>query len=187
MISPDGRLVIFLRAPESGPAQLFAMPLDGGEPHMIAEHPLGAGPVVFSPDGRRVVYTAPVPEPGRYGTDEKVDAGAEPPRPISRLSYRLDGEGFVLDKPAQLFVLDVIAQLPPVQLTDEPSGVRDPAFAGDGRVVYVRPTGVDELTDEIAVVDIPVDLRADCRQGADDGGDAHRRGRFGGPAGGGER
>ncbi|MGS0688680.1 S9 family peptidase [Nakamurella sp. GG22] len=161
VISPDGRLVIFRRAPESGPAQLFAMPLDGGEPHMIAEHPLGAGPVVFSPEGDRVLYTAPVPEPGRYGTDDKVDGGAEPPRPIGRLSYRLDGEGFVLDKPAQLFVLDLDAETPPVQLTDEPSGVRDPAFTGDGRVMYVRPTGIDELTDEIAVVDIPADLGPD--------------------------
>ncbi len=164
VISPDGRLMIFRRAAESGPAQLFAMPLDGGEPHRIAEHPLGAGPVVFTPGGDRVLYTAPVPERGRYGTDDKVDGAAEPPRPISRLSYRLDGEGFVLDKPAQLFVLDVAAQTPPVQLTDEPSGIRDPAFTDDGRVIYVRPTGIDELTDEIAVVDVPADLGADNEQ-----------------------
>ena len=77
VISPDGRLVIFRRAPESGPAQLFAMPLGGGEPHRIADHPLGAGSVVFSPDGERVIYAAAVPEPGRYGTDDKVDSGAE--------------------------------------------------------------------------------------------------------------
>jgi hypothetical protein len=42
-----------------------------------------------------------------------------------------------------------------VQLTDEPTGVVDPAFTGDGRLVYVRSTGIDELTDEIAVIDVP--------------------------------
>ena len=107
-----------------------------------------------------------MPEPGRYGTDDAVSADAEPPRRITRLAYRLDGEGFVADKPQQLFVLDARPARPlpdptstgpaePVQLTDEPSGVADPAFTGDGRLVYVRSTGIDELTDEIAVIDIP--------------------------------
>ncbi len=102
VVSPDGRQVIFLRAPEDGPAQLYVMPLDGGEPRRLTEHPLGAGPVVFSPDGRRIAYCAAVPEPGRYGTDEDVKADAEAPRRITRLSYRLDGEGFVTDKAKQV-------------------------------------------------------------------------------------
>ena len=101
--------MVFLRAAESGPAQLYVMPLDGGEPRKLTDHPLGAGSAVFSPDGRRIAYCAAVPEPGRYGTDEDVTADAEPPRRITRLTYRLDGEGFVADKPKQLFVLDLIA------------------------------------------------------------------------------
>lgn len=157
--SPDGRQIVFRRAAQTGPAQLFAMPLNGGEPRRIAEHPLGAGPVVFSPDGRRVAYVAAVPEPGRYGTDDDVPAAVEPPRWITRLSYRLDGEGFVVDKQAQLFVVE-LAGGPPVQLTSEPSGVADPFFAGADRLLYVRSAGVDQLTDEIAAVDVPVDLAA---------------------------
>ena len=176
--SPDGRLVVFLRAAESGPPQLYAMPVDGGEPRRLTDHPLGAGPVVFAPDGRTVAYCAAVPESGRYGTDKEVGADAEPPRRITRLSYRLDGEGFVLDKARQVFVLDVSghassptaptvgsrvsidgsplpAEPTPVQLTDEPSGADHPAFTGDGRLLYVRPTGIDELTDEIAVIACP--------------------------------
>ena len=184
--SPDGRLVVFLRAAESGPAQLHAMPVDGGEPRRLTDHPLGAGPVVFAPDGRSVAYCAAVPQSGRYGTDQVVGADAEPPRRVTRLSYRLDGEGFVLDKARQVFLLDVSgAAAPvwsawtsasgaagesagepaggserpagpaPVQLTDEPSGAEHPAFTGDGRLLYVRPTGIDELTEEIAAIDLP--------------------------------
>src|SRR6478735_1547486 len=185
VISPDGRVMVFLRAGESGPAQLYSMPLDGAEPRKLTDHPLGAGAPVFAPDSSRIAYCAAVPEAGRYGTDDSVSADAEPPRRITRLAYRLDGEGFVADKPQQLFVLNLAprtatvptATVPtttvpikagptatgptvpgsaePVQLTDEPTGVADPAFTGDGRLVYVRSTGIDELTDEIAVIDIP--------------------------------
>jgi len=165
VISPDGGLVVFLRAGETGPGQLYAMPLAGGEPRKLTDHPLGAGPVVFSSDGRRVGYCAAVPEPGRYGTAEAVDADAEAPRRITRLAYRLDNEGFVLDRPKQVFVLNLVEPSPtldpadlipaPLQVTDEPAGASDPAFTGDGRLLYVRSTGIDELTDEIAVVDLP--------------------------------
>src|SRR6478752_4490229 len=165
VISPDGRVMVFLRAGESGPAQLYSMPLDGAEPRKLTDHPLGAGAPVFAPDSSRIAYCAAVPEAGRYGTDDSVSADAEPPRRITRLAYRLDGEGFVADKAQQLFVLELpgpattdpalTGPVRPVQLTDEPTGVADPAFTGDGRLVYVRSTGIDELTDEIAVIDLP--------------------------------
>jgi len=169
VISPDGRTVVFLRAPETGPAQLHVMPLGGGEPRKLTDHQLSAGPATFSPDGRRIAYLAPVPEPGRYGTDESVEPAAEPPRRITRLSYRLDGEGFVSDKPKQVFVLDLPDPGAPwsgrqpasLQLTDEPVGVADPAFAGDGLLIYSRSTGADQLTDEIVVISVPGDLSAD--------------------------
>lgn len=160
VLSPDERQVVFLRAPESGLGQLHVMPLDGGEPRRLTDHPLGAGSVVFSPDGSRVAYCAAVPEPGRYGTDEDIKADAEAPRRITRLSYRLDGEGFVADKAKQVFVLEISPGATPVQLTAEPSGAADPVFTDDGRVLYVRSTGIDQLTDEIAEINVPGYLSA---------------------------
>ncbi|TKV61275.1 S9 family peptidase [Nakamurella flava] len=162
--SPDGRLLIFRRTVDPGASgadghpQLHALPLDGGEARRLTDHPLGAGVPVFSPDGRRFVYPAAVPEPGRYGTDPDVGADAEPGRRIDRFTYRADGTGFVLDRLPQLFVVELDEESPgaPVrQLTDEPLGVRDPVVGPDSSTVfYVRPTGLDELTDEIATITV---------------------------------
>lgn len=167
VMSPDGRLVVFRRTVDPGASgadghpQLFALPLDGGEARRLTDHPLGAGVPVFSPDGRRLVHAAAVAEPGRYGTDPDVGTDAEPGRRIDRFTYRADGTGFVLDRLPQLFVVELDERRgePSVrQLTDEPLGVRDPVVAADSATVfYVRPTGLDELTDEIVALDIDAD------------------------------
>ncbi len=157
-LSPDGSTLVFSRAGETGPAQLYAMPVLGGEPRKLTDHKLGASTVVFAPDGDRIAYLAPVPESGRYGTDEKVKPEGEAPRRIDRLGYRVDGKGFLLDKPEQLFVLDLTPGATPRQLTAEPGGAGRASFTPDGRrLVYARETGPDELTAEIAVVDVDAD------------------------------
>src|SRR5690625_1081672 len=108
VMSPDGRFVAFIRAEPKGKPQLALLPTAGGEPVVLTDHPLGvAGPVEFSPDSTRIAYTARVPEPGRYGTAEGVGPEAEPPRHITRFTYRLDGIGFYADRPQQVFVIDV--------------------------------------------------------------------------------
>lgn len=152
VISPDGHTVVFSRAPESGPGQLFAIDLRGGEPRPLASHPLGAGTPVFSPDGGRIAYLAAVPEPGRYGTEDGIGAEAEPPRPITQMSYRRDAKGFLLDRPEQVFVLDLADGAVPTQLTDEPGITGGPAWLGDGRVSYLRTAVPDRPQSEVAAV-----------------------------------
>ena len=104
VLSPDGHTLVFLRAPETGPPQLYRIDLGGGEAQQLTSHVLGATAPVFSPDGDRIAYLAPAPEQGRYGTDPDIKPEAEPPRPIGRMSYRRDGKGFLLDRPDQVFV-----------------------------------------------------------------------------------
>ncbi len=157
-LSPDGSTLVFCRAGETGPAQLYAMPRAGGEPRKLTDHKLGASAVVFAPDSSRIAYLAPVPETGRYGTDEKIKAEGEAPRRIDRLTYRVDGKGFLLDKPEQIFVLDLTPGATPRQVTAEPGGAGRGSFTPDGRrLVYARETGPDELSSELAVVDVDAD------------------------------
>lgn len=168
VLSPDGRTLVFNRGSESGAPQLFAMAVDGGEARQLTDHKLGAGSPVFSPDGRRLAYQAAVPEAGRYGTDDKTKPDAEAPRMLTQLSYRRDGKGFLLDRPEQLFLIDLDhsdldrsdsasgpSQPAAVQLTDLPAGVGSAVFSADGTgLLYVREARPDSMAAEIVRIDI---------------------------------
>ncbi|GAA4379019.1 S9 family peptidase [Paeniglutamicibacter cryotolerans] len=105
--SPDGSLIAFLRADAKGRPQVAITRAGGGEPQLLTNRKLGVGSFVWSPDGTRIAFTSRTPEPGRYGTVEGVDAGAEDPRHITTLKYRGNGVGWIRDKVASIFVLDV--------------------------------------------------------------------------------
>ncbi|MEV7758200.1 S9 family peptidase [Microbacterium sp. NPDC089180] len=105
-LSPDDAVVAFLRGDAKGRLQIFVIGSSGGEPVQVTDRPGGVTDLAFSPDGRRLAFTARVPEPGRYGTVEGRDAGAEPPRRITGIRWHANGLGY-LDRPAQVFVVDV--------------------------------------------------------------------------------
>ena len=138
--SPDGRWLAFLGAEPGGKPQVHLLPTAGGTARRLTDHHLGAGQPVWSPDSRRLAYPARVPEHGRYGTVEKVGPGAEPPRLITTLKYRLDDVGFVPDRRSQVFLLDLpadfgddTAPLPePVQVTAGDADCEDVAWSPDG-------------------------------------------------------
>ena len=129
--SPDGRWLAFVRAARDdggkaglgGRPQVYVLPTAGGEPRRLTDHPLGAGAPTWSADSTRLAYIARVPEPGRYGTDEKISPEKEAPRRITSLRYRMDDLGFTNDRRAHVWVVDVTAeptgdQPTPVQVTE---------------------------------------------------------------------
>ncbi len=104
-VSPDAGAVAFLRADGRGRAQVFVVRADGGEPTQVTDADGGVTDLAWSPDGSRLAFTARVVEPGRYGTVEGLDAGAEPPRRITGIRWHANGVGY-LDRPAHVFVVD---------------------------------------------------------------------------------
>ncbi|MDT4980679.1 MAG: hypothetical protein QOG07_2558 [Pseudonocardiales bacterium] len=105
--SPDGRWIAFLRAAPEGKPQVHLLPADGGDARALTDLPGGAGAPVWAPDSSAIAFAARVPEPGRYGQDDKVPADKEAPRRVTGLQYRLDNVGFIIDNREHVFVVDV--------------------------------------------------------------------------------
>ncbi|HLU33873.1 MAG TPA: S9 family peptidase [Natronosporangium sp.] len=138
--SPDGEWVAFTRAERDaatgavGPPQLWLLPVGGGEPRRLTDHPLGVSEPVWSPDATRLAYLARVPEPGRYGSDGQVPAAAEPPRRITTLRYRVDDLGFVIDRPSHVWTVD-LAGGDPVRVTDGDADHTGVDWSPDGELL----------------------------------------------------
>src|SRR3954469_8520075 len=138
--SPDGRWLAYLSASRGGRPQIWLLSTAGGAPRRLTGAHLGVGAPVWAPDSRRLAYVARVPEQGRYGTGGGGGPAAEPPRLITTLKYRLDGVGFLTDRPSQVFVLDLPADFEddtapvpkPVQVTTGTADCVDVTWRPDG-------------------------------------------------------
>jgi dipeptidyl aminopeptidase/acylaminoacyl peptidase len=105
-VSPDGRLIGFLRAAPGGPAQLAIVPAEGGEPLVVTDRRLGVKDFAFTDDSR-AVFTSAVPEQGRHGTVDGVPAPAEDPRHITTLTFQSNGRGYPADQRVHVFVVEL--------------------------------------------------------------------------------
>ena len=104
--SPDGSVLAFLRARQSGePRQVWVIHAHGGEARQVTSAAKGVQDFAWSPDGSRIVYCA----------DTEPAAGAaaggqvEGPRviEIDRIRYRHDLQGWRGDAHYHLFVVDI--------------------------------------------------------------------------------
>ena len=131
----DGRQIAFLRRRE-GPAQLWLMPSDGGEPHVLTDLSYGVAQFAWlTPD--RIVLALPLKD-GRLRSgkppesdDPYVRFNADVRR-IKSLYHKLDGEGFLPDTRLALGVLT----LADGQIEILQSGAydcRQPEVAPDGK------------------------------------------------------
>src|SRR6185436_15952475 len=158
--SPDGRWLAFVRAVRGddgkvGKPQVYVLPTAGGEPRRLTDEKLGASGPVWSPDSTRLAYTARVPEEGRYGTKDGVDAGQEPPRRIAKLFYRVDDVGFLLDRPRHVFVVGVNEEegAEPTRITDGPYDHTDVDWSPAGGLLTFSASRHETWNDDL-VADI---------------------------------
>lgn len=102
--SPDGRRLAFVsrRGEDSGDATLHVMPVDGpGEVATICTLPEAISDLAWSPDGRWLGFCTRT-------RDERYDAkdvSWQPPRKIERFFARLNGEGWIVDRPNHVYVV----------------------------------------------------------------------------------
>ena len=104
-LSPDGSRIAFLRGDAKGKPQVHVVAASGGEPVQATDAPLGVDAHSWSLDGESIAFIARVPEKGRYGSVEGLDAAAEAPRRVSGVRWHANGLGYLGDRPAHLFVV----------------------------------------------------------------------------------
>ena len=105
--SPDGtRLAFTSRRDEKGDdklSTLHVLPIDGpGELVTLTSQAEGIGDLQWSPDGGRIAFTCRKRGP-RF--DEGGDDAARPPRQITHLVTKFNGEGFITDRPTRVWVV----------------------------------------------------------------------------------
>ncbi|KEO72525.1 S9 family peptidase [Anditalea andensis] len=59
-LSPDGKHIAFVRSHENKP-QIHLLSLNGGEAQRLTDHKYGATSPIWSPDGKKILYTSTMP------------------------------------------------------------------------------------------------------------------------------
>lgn len=141
--SPDGSQVAFLRSAANGPAQVWLLPADGGEPEQVTSLPLGAGRPVWSPDGTRIAFAAPVDPVAPEGHDERGRTRRAPEPVLTyRLDYRVDGAGLMTVR-THLYVI-AIADGSCQQVTSGNWHAGQPEWSPDGtQLAFTAAIGND--------------------------------------------
>ncbi len=133
--SPDGKRLAFVSG-EGGSAQLWVRWMDSGQTACLTHVAEGPANPTWSPDGRWLAFTAFVEErPEPFVAMPAAPEGAEwaePPTVITQVRYRADGEGYLRQGHAQLFVVPADGGTPRA-LTSGPFDVQGPlAWTPDG-------------------------------------------------------
>ncbi|MEO7001795.1 MAG: hypothetical protein ABI068_08225, partial [Ktedonobacterales bacterium] len=160
--SPDGQTLAFLRAPTGevkpknaeerdkgvSQAQIWLLPVAGGEARQLTSLRYGAGELVWSPDGRTLLFTSRTGEPDDNAVDDAMlhDKHLPRVRTITQLWHKLDGVGYIYEQRSHLFTIPS-AGGEPKQLTEGDWDDGEPAWSPDGtRIVFTSDRSDERWT-----------------------------------------
>ena len=154
--APDGSALAFVSHRDDEGCTLHVLPVGaGGELTTVASWPEEIVELQWSPDGTRIAFLARERDEERYSHTKAKD---QPPRRVDRLFFKLDSEGWTIDRPRHLFVVPADGSAKPRAIAGgrfEESGV---SWAPDGqRIAFASARHDDWDLDRAAdlwVVDV---------------------------------
>lgn len=132
--APDGASIAFLSTRGGGRAQLWRIPVDGGEAERLTDVDGRIGGFAWSPDGRRIaLQVRPLSEDERAAEKDPEAARKGPlERHVTRMMYKSDGSGYVPAERWQIWLADARSGKTRV-LVEGDFDAGGPAWSPDGR------------------------------------------------------
>ncbi|RJR08916.1 S9 family peptidase, partial [Candidatus Parcubacteria bacterium] len=153
--SPDGSRLAFVST-RNEKAQIYVMPVDGGEAEQVTFCKNGARGPVWSPCGTKLIFSTALESEEDLKAGSKKEEKKKNPEPmvVEKLRYKSDAKGFLDKKNDHLAVLDLETK----EITLLTHGDRDygsPVWSPDGKqVAFVA--NLEENPDEVLVTDVYV-------------------------------
>ncbi len=128
--APDGQSLAFVSNRDNEKAaQLYVIPIEGGEAVKLTDLKESVEEITWSPDGSRIAFTSRVRDEAYDEEDDRKRA----PRRITRLKYKFDSVGWTFDRPKHLFVVQADGSAEPEQITSGDFENVGPAWSPDGK------------------------------------------------------
>src|SRR5271168_849886 len=140
--SPDGTRIAYLARGADGSTQLFMYWIANGVTAAISNFTDSPRSLVWSPDGRWLAFTMPVPAERKALKVDLPEAPknakwADPPKLIDRMVFRADGEGYLPNAFSQLFIIGADGGAARQLTQGDFDSQGTPAFAIDGKSVLI--------------------------------------------------
>jgi len=145
--SPDGGQIAFISTREDDKPAIFLIPSNGGEAKRLSDRRIAEpSDLEWAPDGQSLTFSAKQGEEKAAESKEGEEEEEKPYREVTRLFWKMDGQGWWDGKWRHIWTLGLDGQLN--QITDGDFDHQAPRYAPDGsKILFIanRTAAADKV------------------------------------------